>query len=156
MDDAGVVDQHVQARARGDGGGPAVRVGDVEVAEGDIEPVGAQALGGLLARVVEDVAGEDRRAFAREPLGMGSALTARAAGDQGDAPREPAAHRVTCAGRAARSSVLWASRSCRFQMARTMSMRESGTSTSAKCAASADRRAGSRRSMRTISSAWAE
>ena len=138
-----------------DGGRPVVGIGDVEVAIGHVEAVGAQPGGGLLAGVVEHVAGDHGRAFAREPLGVRGTLAARAAGDQGHPAREPA-HSVTLAGRAARSSALWASRSCRFQSARTMSIRASGTSISAKCDASAERRAGSSLSMRTTSSAWAE
>ena len=134
VDDPGVVHQDVE-RARGTAAAQSSGFGDVEVPVGHVEPVGAQPRRGRLAGVVEDVAGDHARALAREPLGVRGALAARAAGDERDATLEP--HRATRAGRAARSSALWASRICLFQIARTMSIRESGTSISAKCAASA-------------------
>ena len=65
VDDAGVVDEHVQALAVRHERLPARGVGDVEPAVGDVEPVGAQARGGLLARLVEHVDADHVRALAR-------------------------------------------------------------------------------------------
>ena len=140
------------SRRSGTAAGPVVRARDVEMPKGYVEPVRAQPRGGRLT--VEHVAGDHTRALAREPLGVRCALPARAAGDQSHAALE--SHRATGVTRAARSSALCASRICLFQIARTMSIRASGTSISAKCAASADRRAGSSRIIRVTSSAWVE
>ena len=89
-DDRGVVDQDVQlaeAPGRGlDRGLPIRFVRDVEVHVDGLTAVGADGGLDLLALGVPDVAEDHLRAFAGEGLGLGGALSSRAAADQRDLP----------------------------------------------------------------------
>ena len=88
--DPGVVHEDVEPAVAlldvGDGVGPGLLVGDVEVPV----PGGlAELVGELLALVVEDVAEQHLRALGHEPPRGRGALAPRGTGDDGDLARQP-------------------------------------------------------------------
>jgi hypothetical protein len=88
VDDAGVVDEHVEARAVSDQRIPSSRVADVEAPVADVQPDGAEAFGGLLTGGIEDIEADHGRAFAGEAFDVRRALAACTPGDDGHAPVE--------------------------------------------------------------------